>query len=403
MGETKYGQPGRRSDLYAFGATWYRLLSGRHPNNRRTKYLPDGSPEALFELIQDLLEHDPKDRPESAEAVLVRLAGICPVEAPSGHDVPEPPLAALPKIENIHGWPTAKVQALQQATAEALGRTAVFRDREFSVRIVEKIQTGQRLVRKRWFNPDEYDPIYVDREATATVAPPDMVIIPAGRFLMGSSDREAGRFDSEGPQHEVTISRPFAIGRCAVTFDDYNAFCAATGREKQGDVGRGRGRYPVSSVSGRMRWPIANGLPTRPASPTAYPPRRSGNTPAARGPSRPSTLARSSPPTRPATMAPNPTPKAQWFSIAGASSRWGASRPTPGASTRSMATSGSGARTGMDNMRQAQSLTLSDLPRARGGSCGAAVRSPTPAPCAPRTASNASPPHAPTGPASDSR
>ncbi len=36
--------------------------------------------------------------------------------------------------------------------------------------------------------------------------------IPPGRFLMGSPETEAGRFDNEDPQHEVTISRGFWLG-----------------------------------------------------------------------------------------------------------------------------------------------------------------------------------------------
>ena len=33
--------------------------------------------------------------------------------------------------------------------------------------------------------------------------------IPAGKFMMGSPDSEEGRFENEGPQHEVTISKGF--------------------------------------------------------------------------------------------------------------------------------------------------------------------------------------------------
>ena len=155
-------------------------------------------------------------------------------------------------IPNIHGWPADKVQALQQAAAAALGRTVVFRDPETRVRAVEKVKSGERLVRRHLFGPNEYEPIYQEREitVTVTVTPPDMVIIPVGSFLMGSSDGEKGRTNNEGPQHQVTFSRPFAIGRYAVTFDEYDAFCTATGREEPRDKeGWGRGRRPVINVS----------------------------------------------------------------------------------------------------------------------------------------------------------
>ena len=42
---------------------------------------------------------------------------------------------------------------------------------------------------------------------------PEMVIIPSGSFLMGSPLGEKGRGENEGPQHRVTISQRFAIGR----------------------------------------------------------------------------------------------------------------------------------------------------------------------------------------------
>ena len=46
-------------------------------------------------------------------------------------------------------------------------------------------------------------------------------LIPAGKFLMGSPDSEEGRFDDEGPQHEVEITRPFYLGVYPVTQQQY--------------------------------------------------------------------------------------------------------------------------------------------------------------------------------------
>ena len=77
---------------------------------------------------------------------------------------------------------------------------------------------------------------------------PEMVVIPAGEFVMGSPSGEAERSRNEGPQHRVTIGYRFALGRYAVTFDEYDHFCAATRREKPKDQGWGRGRRPVINV-----------------------------------------------------------------------------------------------------------------------------------------------------------
>ncbi|MBX3441438.1 MAG: formylglycine-generating enzyme family protein [Planctomyces sp.] len=51
----------------------------------------------------------------------------------------------------------------------------------------------------------------------------DMVPIPGGEFLMGSPDSEEGRNDDEGPQHLVKIE-PFWMGRCEVTWDEYDTW-----------------------------------------------------------------------------------------------------------------------------------------------------------------------------------
>lgn len=78
---------------------------------------------------------------------------------------------------------------------------------------------------------------------------PLMVTIPAGRFLMGSPEKEPERRDSEGPQHEVQIARPFALGVYPVTFDDYDLFCQNSGLGKPNDRDWGRGNRPVINVS----------------------------------------------------------------------------------------------------------------------------------------------------------
>jgi formylglycine-generating enzyme required for sulfatase activity len=78
---------------------------------------------------------------------------------------------------------------------------------------------------------------------------PELVVIPAGQFMMGSPEGEEGHFDDEGPQHRVAISQRFAIGRYPVTFDEYDRFCEAKGQKKPEDPGWGRGRRPAINVS----------------------------------------------------------------------------------------------------------------------------------------------------------
>ena len=80
---------------------------------------------------------------------------------------------------------------------------------------------------------------------------PEMVVIPAGSFMMGSPESEEGRADDEGPVHRVEIGEPFAVGMYEVTFEEWDACAAAggCGRSRPDDEGWGRGKRPVIHVS----------------------------------------------------------------------------------------------------------------------------------------------------------
>ena len=61
-----------------------------------------------------------------------------------------------------------------------------------------------------------------------TCVVPDMVIVLAGSFTMGSPADEVGRSNREGPQRQVTISQSFAVGKYEVTRGQFEAFVDAT-------------------------------------------------------------------------------------------------------------------------------------------------------------------------------
>jgi formylglycine-generating enzyme required for sulfatase activity len=60
---------------------------------------------------------------------------------------------------------------------------------------------------------------------------PEMVVVPAGSFTMGSPPYEVGRYDREGPLHEVTFKKSFAAAKFTVTADQFAAFGAETGHD----------------------------------------------------------------------------------------------------------------------------------------------------------------------------
>jgi sulfatase modifying factor 1 len=75
----------------------------------------------------------------------------------------------------------------------------------------------------------------------------EWVAIPAGTFMMGSPNIEADRESDEGPQNQVNLSE-FKMSKYEITFVQYDAFCAATGRSTPSDEGWGRGNRPVINV-----------------------------------------------------------------------------------------------------------------------------------------------------------
>ncbi len=80
---------------------------------------------------------------------------------------------------------------------------------------------------------------------------PEMVVVPAGSFIMGSPASEADTRDAEGPQRRVAIAKPFAVGKFEVTFAEWDACVVAGGCNgyRPDHRGRGRGQRPVIRVN----------------------------------------------------------------------------------------------------------------------------------------------------------
>jgi serine/threonine-protein kinase len=58
-----------------------------------------------------------------------------------------------------------------------------------------------------------------------------LVWVPPGTFLMGTDDPDSEDLERSQPQHRVTMTKGYFIGKYAVTWFQYRAFCAATDRE----------------------------------------------------------------------------------------------------------------------------------------------------------------------------
>ncbi len=70
----------------------------------------------------------------------------------------------------------------------------------------------------------------------------EMVLIPAGKFVMGSPKKEKDRSDDE-TQHEVTLTKPFYIGKYEVTQEQWEAVMGKNPSRRKG------AKLPVTDVS----------------------------------------------------------------------------------------------------------------------------------------------------------
>jgi formylglycine-generating enzyme required for sulfatase activity len=104
----------------------------------------------------------------------------------------------------------------------------------------------------------------IEREFKECPECPAMLGVPGGTFVMGSPPNEPGRFDTEGPQHEVTI-RAFALGKYNVTTEEFLLFLKDTGYRPEpcnpilnlGWRSPGNGFAYPPFVGQPARWPAA--------------------------------------------------------------------------------------------------------------------------------------------------
>lgn len=154
-----------------------------------------------------------------------------------------------------HGYITTadKAQALISSREGASGTQVATVDRNPTPVTVESSKNANTVVAK----PEMPARVSVEPEIADSLefrvfrdCPrcPQMVVVPGGRFLMGSGAREG--YKTEKPQHEVAIADDFAIGRYEVTFDEWDACVNANACPTQTDhAGWGRGQRPVINVN----------------------------------------------------------------------------------------------------------------------------------------------------------
>jgi formylglycine-generating enzyme required for sulfatase activity len=258
------------SDLYSLGATCVRLLTGCFPPDDRnledplydvdeTKWLwreilkqqKRQISDELGQILDKMLQHRAKERYQSAQEVLEALNTPKPVIKPPKTIVtPKPTIVTGGSTKTTSritrrdwlkylGWGGAGL--LGMGIVEVLRRnwgsivtstpkpkptvevpspvspsvTSTPKLLSYNFDVITVNDRGEEINRQsksaQYFTVDLGDGVTLD-----------MVYIPGGTFMMGSPTTEKGRYDTESPQHQVTVL-PFYIGKYPITIAQWQA------------------------------------------------------------------------------------------------------------------------------------------------------------------------------------
>ncbi|MDR2913226.1 MAG: SUMF1/EgtB/PvdO family nonheme iron enzyme [Tannerella sp.] len=255
-----------RSDIYSLAVTFYHLLSGKAPYPEKNQdyeiqskivqqpLLLENIPQAWVSFLQPYLEKDPDKRPllqHFEKDGNARNSGERDTQLFGSEHKPAGNMSKLKKIIVL------SVAGVLSAISIA-GLMTLNNDNNPEKKETHFIRTDTTSVNDTIRKNDPVT-IVVPADTVPKIAdvPPakiaiEWVDVPAGTFIMGSSDDEEERYDNEYA-HKVSLNG-FKMSKYAITFDQYDMFCEATGRELPSDKGWGRGKRPVINVS----WHDAN-------------------------------------------------------------------------------------------------------------------------------------------------
>jgi formylglycine-generating enzyme required for sulfatase activity len=255
-----------RTDLYSLAVTFYHLHTGTAPYDNtgssafeiqnKIVYEPvnlDALPQPWQQFLQGYLKKDPADRPVLTAFPSVTNEWPSPATEKETHTAETelmPPPAT--KDERTILNPTQPVTGSVNKPVPAEPIPASEKKRpKWTLAAVILLLALISVVVIYLMVPGTTSSANTENEGSATLANQGLgiewVSIPAGTFTMGSPTSEVDRSDDE-TQHQVTLSA-FKMSKYEVTFDQYDAFCNATGRSKPSDEGWGRGNRPVIYVS----------------------------------------------------------------------------------------------------------------------------------------------------------
>jgi formylglycine-generating enzyme required for sulfatase activity len=181
QGYIHFGKPSAKSDIFAFGKTLYRLLTGEMPLEVEPETL-EHAPN-WYELLNSCTRANPAKRPQSVEVLINRLKAIEAKSETKNGTPARPKSVPTPARgnQNQHG----KLFQFEVVTVNDKGEIT-HREQNQARCQTEDLGNGVML---------------------------EMVHVPGGTFMMGSpeteKERELWRKGTESPQHKVTVSAFF--------------------------------------------------------------------------------------------------------------------------------------------------------------------------------------------------
>ena len=301
-------QPGRSLDVYAVAVMIYQMVEGRMPfDAQRSPMHEPPRPHSLnahqWEILRRGFAYDPQRRPETVFDLLGALDGTL---GPTPAELAAQQLAARAQEEQR----AAQLAARRRADAEAAAAAVVFKEKQrrehealekarfeeakrerkeaLSLQLRERREADAEKARREKAEQqrtalqaraaaayrseqersraEQAARSQAETEAQAAPAPPvadpegvlrdrfidgsgkgpELVLIPSGRFQMGSTEADRKKalaagtqqawVERETPQHWVGIEQPFAMGRFPVTVGQWRQFVRASGWQAHGEV-----------------------------------------------------------------------------------------------------------------------------------------------------------------------
>jgi formylglycine-generating enzyme required for sulfatase activity len=222
----------------------------------------EGLPELIRHPRRDRADDiEPNRRPKhKADPVYARLAEarIDDLKKEEDKKVEAERLAAVQRQQEEEKRKQAEAEA--PAKAEAV-RLALLQKEQEERKRAEELRCNGIVIAvsrndRRCFNPGAGK---IERIQDCPTCP-EVVVVPTGAFTMGSPANEPHRYNDEA-QVPVTISAPLAVGRFAVTFDEWDACVVDRGCDLYNPRDEwGRGKQPVINVSWHDAKAYAAGL-----------------------------------------------------------------------------------------------------------------------------------------------